>query len=88
MAALTPRGIRKRVTADGSIRWQVRYLVRDAASPSGWVETSSTFGTLREARYEGRANLGVAAAGLRKALSPATESLYGARVHALDARLG
>jgi len=50
VAARTPRGIRKRVTADGSIRWQVRYLVRDAASPSGWVETSSTFGTLREAR--------------------------------------
>jgi len=50
VAARTPRGIRKRVAADGSIRWQVRYLVRDAASPSGWVETSSTFGTLRPAR--------------------------------------
>jgi len=49
VAARTPRGIRKRVAADGSIRWQVRYLVRDAASPSGWVETSSTFGTLRPA---------------------------------------
>jgi len=31
--------------------------------------------------------LGVAAAGLRRALSPATESLYRARVDALDARL-
>jgi integrase len=50
MAAGAPRGIRKRVTADGAVRWQVRYLVRDSASPSGWVETSSTFGTLREAR--------------------------------------
>jgi glutamate formiminotransferase / 5-formyltetrahydrofolate cyclo-ligase len=32
--------------------------------------------------------LGVAATGLRRALSPATESLYRARVNALDARLG
>ena len=31
--------------------------------------------------------LGVAAAGLRRALSPATEALYRARVDALDARL-
>jgi glutamate formiminotransferase len=32
--------------------------------------------------------LGVAAAGLRRAISPATESLYRARIDALDARLG
>src|SRR5689334_13659127 len=39
-----------------------------------------------EAEVEGL--LGVAATGLRRALSPATESLYRARVNALDARLG
>jgi integrase len=50
MAGNTPRGIRKRLNAAGVIRYQVRYLVRDPASASGWVETSATFATLREAK--------------------------------------
>lgn len=31
-------------------RYQVRYLIRDPDAPSGWVETSATFPTLREAK--------------------------------------
>lgn len=50
MAGSAPRGIRKRINAAGQARYQVRYLVRDPDSPSGWVETSSTFASLREAR--------------------------------------
>ena len=50
MAGSAPRGIRKRLNTSGQPRYQVRYLVRDANSSSGWVETSSTFATLREAR--------------------------------------
>jgi integrase len=50
MAGNTPRGIRKRVNSAGEPRYQVRYLVRDPASASGWVETSATFPTLREAK--------------------------------------
>src|SRR5208283_3183049 len=50
MAGNTPRGIRKRVNAAGQPRYQVRYLVRDPTSASGWVETSATFATLREAK--------------------------------------
>jgi integrase len=50
MAGNTPRGIRKRVNGAGQPRYQVRYLVRDPASASGWVETSATFATLREAK--------------------------------------
>jgi hypothetical protein len=50
MAGNTPRGIRKRLNATGAPRYQVRYLVRDPASPSGWIETSATFATLREAK--------------------------------------
>lgn len=50
MAGNTPRGIRKRLNASGQPRYQVRYLVRDAASSSGWAETSGTFATLREAK--------------------------------------
>lgn len=50
MAGSLPPGIRKRTNAAGQARYQVRYLVRDSNSPSGWVETSSTFATLREAR--------------------------------------
>lgn len=50
MAGSSPRGIRKRVNGSGQPRYQVRYLVRDPDSPSGWVETSSTFATLREAK--------------------------------------
>src|SRR5271166_10857 len=50
MAGNTPRGIRKRLNAAGAPRYQVRYLVRDPTSASGWVETSATFATLREAK--------------------------------------
>ena len=50
MAGGVPRGIRKRVAADGSTRWQVRYLVRGGTTGASWVETSSTFSSLREAR--------------------------------------
>lgn len=50
MAGNTPRGIRKRINAAGEPRYQVRYLVRDPQAPSGWVETSATFPTLREAK--------------------------------------
>ncbi|ORB76795.1 site-specific integrase, partial [Mycobacterium timonense] len=50
MAGSVPRGIRKRTNSAGQARYQVRYLVRDPNSPSGWVETSSTFATMREAR--------------------------------------
>jgi integrase len=50
MAGNTPRGIRKRLNASGEPRYQVRYLIRDPDPPSGWVETSATFPTLREAK--------------------------------------
>jgi len=50
VAGSAPRGIRKRLNTSGQPRYQVRYLIRDANSSSGWVETSSTFATLREAR--------------------------------------
>ncbi|KZS63827.1 integrase [Mycobacterium kansasii] len=50
MAGNTPRGIRKRANAAGQPRYQVRYLIRDPDAPSGWVETSATFPTLREAK--------------------------------------
>ena len=50
MAGNTPRGIRKRLNAAGEPRYQVRYLVRDPNASSGWVETSATFPTLREAK--------------------------------------
>jgi len=50
MAGSVPRGIRKRTNSAGQARYQVRYLVRDPDSLSGWVGTSSTFSTLREAR--------------------------------------
>jgi len=50
MAGNTPRGIRKRLNAAGEPRYQVRYLIRDPNAPSGWVETSATFPTLREAK--------------------------------------
>ena len=48
VAGSTLRGIRKRLNSEGQPRYQVKYLVRDAEF--GWVETSSTFATLREAR--------------------------------------
>lgn len=50
MAGNTPRGIRKRLNAAGEARYQVRYLIRDPDASSGWVETSATFPTLREAK--------------------------------------
>lgn len=50
MAGNTPRGIRKRTNTAGQPRYQVRYLIRDPDAPSGWVETSATFPTLREAK--------------------------------------
>lgn len=50
MAGNTPRGIRKRLNTAGESRYQVRYLIRDPDAPSGWVETSGTFSTLREAK--------------------------------------
>jgi integrase len=50
MAGNTPRGIRKRLNTAGEPRYQVRYLIRDPDAPSGWVETSGTFPTLREAK--------------------------------------
>lgn len=64
MAGSTPRGIRKRVNSQGQARYQVRYLVRDAES--GWVETSSTFATLKEARVFKAERDGEAATGGRR----------------------
>jgi hypothetical protein len=49
MAGSVPHGIRKQLNTSGRLRYQVRYLVFDPSSSSGWVETSSTFATLREA---------------------------------------
>lgn len=48
--ASPPPGIRRRVARSGEVRWQVRFQVRDAASPTGWVETSKTFSTLSAAK--------------------------------------
>lgn len=48
--ASAPPGIRRRVSRSGEVRWQVRFQVRDAASPTGWVETSKTFPTLSSAK--------------------------------------
>jgi integrase len=59
-----PHGIRKRLNSEGQPRCQVRYLVRDAES--GWVETSSTFATLREARAFKTERDGEAATGGRR----------------------
>jgi hypothetical protein len=50
MAGNIPRGIRKRLNAAGEPRYQVRYLLRDPDALSGWVETSATFPTVREAK--------------------------------------
>ena len=48
--ASAPPGIRRRVSRSGGVRWQVRFQVRDAASSTGWVETSKTFPTLLAAK--------------------------------------
>ncbi|ATO61452.2 site-specific integrase [Mycobacterium kansasii] len=66
MAGSVPRGIRKRTNSAGQARYQVRYLVRDPNSPSGWVETSSTFATMREARAFKADRDGEAAIGARR----------------------
>jgi integrase len=66
VAGSVPRGIRKRINSAGQPRYQVRYLVRDPESPSGWVETSSTFATLREARVFKADRDGEAAIGARR----------------------
>jgi integrase len=66
VAGSVPRGIRKRINAAGLARYQVRYLVRDPDSPSGWVETSSTFASLREARAFKAERDGEAAIGARR----------------------
>ncbi|MCV7377646.1 site-specific integrase [Mycobacterium alsense] len=66
MAGSVPRGIRKRINSAGQPRYQVRYLVRDPDSPSGWVETSSTFASLREARAFKADRDGEAATGGRR----------------------
>jgi hypothetical protein len=65
-SAAVPRGIRKRINSAGQPHYQVRYLVRDPASPSGWVETSSTFASLREARAFKADRDGEAAIGARR----------------------
>src|ERR1700739_498239 len=66
MAGSVPRGIRKRTNSAGQPRYQVRYLVRDPDSPPGWVETSSTFASLREARAFKADRDGEAAIGVRR----------------------
>jgi integrase len=66
VAGSVPRGIRKRTNSAGQARYQVRYLVRDPNSPSGWVETSSTFATMREARAFKADRDGEAAIGARR----------------------
>jgi Phage integrase, N-terminal SAM-like domain len=66
VAGSVPRGIRKRINSAGQPRYQVRYLVRDPDSPSGWVETSSTFASLREARAFKADRDGEAAIGTRR----------------------
>lgn len=66
MAGSVPRGIRKRINSAGQPRYQVRYLVRDPDAPSGWVETSSTFASLREARAFKADRDGEAAIGARR----------------------
>ena len=58
---------------------------------SGAERAAALIHVLRAARADDpeiEGLLGVAAAGLRHAISPATESLYRARIDALDARLG
>jgi hypothetical protein len=50
MTGNTPRGNRKRLNAAGEPRYQVHYLIRDPEAPSGCVESSATFPTLREAK--------------------------------------
>jgi integrase len=50
MTGNTPRGIRKRLMPPYRPAHQVRYLVRDPASASGWVETSAIFATLGKPR--------------------------------------
>ncbi len=64
--ASAPRGIRRRVSRDGTVRWQVRFLVRDSSAASGWVETSQTFPTLGAAKAFKAERDGEIATGLRR----------------------
>ncbi|HUE67499.1 MAG TPA: hypothetical protein VMP38_04900 [Candidatus Acidoferrum sp.] len=84
------------MTALGSrLRREARELAQLRADQdeflSGAERAAALIQVLRAARAddpEVDGILGVAAAGLRRAISPATESLYRARIDALDARLG
>jgi glutamate formiminotransferase len=89
------RGGEEMTAMASRLRGEARELARLRADQdellSGAERAAALIHVLRAARVddaEVEGLLGVAAAGLRKALSPATESLYGARMHALDARLG
>ena len=61
-----PRGIRRRTGRDGTVRWQVRFLVRNHQSAGEWVETSRTFPTLASAKAFKAERDGEVAAGLRR----------------------
>jgi len=63
--AVAPRGIRRRTGRDGTVRWQVRFLVRDAETCE-WVETSRTFPTLATAKAFKAERDSEVAAGLRR----------------------
>lgn len=59
----------------GQPRYQVRYLIRDPDVASGWVETSATFTTLREAKAfkserDNEAALGARRFGPRRGRTP------------------
>ncbi len=62
----TPRGIRRREGRDGTVSWQVRFLVRDNESSGRWIETSKTFPTLAAAKAFKAERDGEVAAGLRR----------------------
>jgi glutamate formiminotransferase len=89
------RGGEEMTAVASRLRREARELAQLRANQSdllsGAERATALMHVLRAARVddaEVEGLLGVAAAGLRTALSPATESLYGARVNALDARLG
>jgi glutamate formiminotransferase len=89
------RGGEEMTALASRLRREARELERLRADQdellSGAERAAALMHVLRAARVddaEVEGLLGVAAAGLRRALSPTTEELYGTRVHALDARLG
>jgi glutamate formiminotransferase len=89
------RGGEEMTAMASRLRREARELVQLRANQdellSGAERAAALMHVLRAARVddsEVEGFLGVAAAGFRRALSPATESSYGARVNALDARLG